>query len=254
MTVCPRAVIFDLDDTLAESFQPPVPEMISKLRALLEHTPLAIMTAAGFPRIEDQFLTELADSPHISRLYVFPNSTAECYLSLNSAWKLAYSLALTVEERTKIKTAIEESIKETGVIEDHPQYKPEIIDRDAQIAFAARGLKAPLAEKKAWDPDQQKRKKLKDALDRRIPEFEVLIGGMTTIDITHKSVNKSYGVAWLSKHLDIPTSEMLYVGDALYEGGNDSVVIPTGIQTRPVANPSETLLVADELLKTCGAN
>ncbi|MEK7133556.1 MAG: hypothetical protein AAB804_00630, partial [Patescibacteria group bacterium] len=77
---CPRVAIFDLDDTLAESFQPPMPEMVEKLGALLERIPLAIMTAAGFPRIRDQFVSHLAHSPHISHFYIFPNSTAECYV------------------------------------------------------------------------------------------------------------------------------------------------------------------------------
>ncbi len=49
---CPKIAIFDLDDTLAESFQPPKSEMIDRLEKLLEHIPVAIISAAGFPRIE----------------------------------------------------------------------------------------------------------------------------------------------------------------------------------------------------------
>ena len=41
---------------------------------------------------------------------------------------------------------------------------------------------------------------------------------------------------------------MLYLGDALYAGGNDSVVIPTGIQTRQVNGPDDTAGIIDELL------
>ena len=40
---------------------------------------------------------------------------------------------------------------------------------------------------------------------------------------------------------------MLYVGDALFHGGNDSVVIPTGIPTRPVQDPDGTAAIIDEL-------
>jgi hypothetical protein len=94
---------------------------------------------------------------------------------------------------------------------------------------------------------------LKELLDPQLPECEVLLGGATTIDITKRGVDKSYGVTWLSKHLNIPTLEMLYVGDALYEGGNDHVVIKTGIQTRAVSGPPETVQVLDELLAACAA-
>jgi hypothetical protein len=41
---------------------------------------------------------------------------------------------------------------------------------------------------------------------------------------------------------------MLYVGDALFPGGNDEVVKESGIATREVANPSDTARLIDELL------
>ena len=249
---CPRAALFDLDDTLAESFQPPSSDMIEKLRALLEHIPVVIITAAGFKRIQREFFEHLADSPHISRLTVFPNSAAQCYRYTDGAWNLEYNLALSKEDRERIKTAVDEAVVETGIIEPS-EYVPAILDREVQIAFAALGLKAPLPAKEAWDPDQSKRKKLKALLEQRIPEFEILIGGMTTIDITTKGVNKAYGVNYFAKRLGAKPSEMLYVGDALYEGGNDYVVIPTGIQTRSVTGPADTLKVIDELLQVCSA-
>ena len=43
---------------------------------------------------------------------------------------------------------------------------------------------------------------------------------------------------------------MLYVGDALEEGGNDSVVIPTGVKTQEVFGPEETAKVIEEILST----
>lgn len=248
---CPRVAIFDLDDTLAESFQAPKPEMVDKLGKLLELIPIAIMTAAGFPRIKDQFISYLEHSPHIFQFYIFPDSTAECYIWENGVWNIAYSLGLSESDRETIRKAINEALAETGILGRHPKHAPEIIDRDAQIALATIGLKASYEEKETWDPDQEKRKKLKAVLEKKIPQFEILMGGMTTIDITHKGINKAYGVNWLSKRLDIPTPEMLYVGDALYPGGNDQVVIPTGIQTREVSGPPETLKVLDELLMAC---
>jgi hypothetical protein len=248
---CPRAVIFDLDDTLADSFQPPSALMIERLRTLLARLPIAIMTAAGFPRVERQFLTELADSPHINNLFVFPNSTAECFLFEDGAWKCAYSLALTAEERAAIANAIRESELEIGIDGNNPKYVPEIIVRDAQVAYAVLGLKATEEDKVAWDPDQKKRMQFKAALEKRIPNFEILIGGRTTIDITRKGINKSHGVRWLAERLGVAASDMLYVGDALYPGGNDEVVAATGIQTHTVNGPDDTIKVIDELLFTC---
>jgi phosphomannomutase len=242
------AILFDLDDTLAESFQPPAREMITRLISLLEYVPVAIITAAGFPRIEREFLDEMAISPEINRFYVFPNSASQCYICEESGWRLEYSVDLTPEERAAIKTAITESAAETNIIDVHPKYQPQIIDREAQIAYATIGLTATSEEKNSWDPDQSKRKRLKEAIESRISGFEVLIGGKTTIDITKSGIDKAYGVKWLTKRLQVPASKMLYVGDALFEGGNDAVVIPTGIQTRLVTGPADTARIIDELL------
>lgn len=241
-----RAALFDLDDTLAESFQPPSATIIVLLGQLLSKMPVAIVTAAGWQRIERQFLEPLAQSPGIKNFYLFPNSSAQCYSFIDGAWKEIYNEKLSEEERERIKKAIEDATAEIDIRD--PKYAPRTIDRDAQIAYAAVGLDAPSDVKKAWDPDQSKRNRLKKKIEEYVPDVEVRIGGMTTIDITKKGVSKAYGVEWLSKHLQIPASEMLFVGDALYPGGNDEVVIPTGIQTRTTSGPSETEKIIEELL------
>ena len=72
-------ISFDVDDTLAESFRPPTPEMLARVHSLMERIPFAIISAASFKRIERDFLTRLVDSPHVSNLYVLPNSSAKAY-------------------------------------------------------------------------------------------------------------------------------------------------------------------------------
>jgi len=248
---CPRAAIFDIDDTLTESFKPPKPSTLEKLRALLDVMPVAIMSAAGFARVETEFLPELTKSPNIRNLYIFPNSTAECYSWNGSGWKREYDNELSEDERTRIKQAITESARDTGVLNDVFPRGPQMIDRGAQIAFAVLGLEASDEAKKSWDVDKTKRTALKKTLEEKIPEFEILIGGRTTIDITKKGINKSHGVRWLARRLNVEPQEMLYVGDALYRGGNDSVVIPTGVQTLATSGPLETEGIIDELYGVC---
>ena len=46
-------------------------------------------------------------------------------------------------------------------------------------------------------------------------------------------------------------SGTLFVGDALYEDGNDAPVIPTGVETRQVSSPKDTELVIDKLCGLC---
>ncbi len=249
MTI-PRAALFDLDDTLAPSFQPPDTAMIDRLTRLIQKMPVAIISAAGFPRIERDILLKIGTPPSIKQFYIFPNSSAECYTWQGDAWRINYDFMLTPEEREHISSVLVESVAESGIIEPHPKYEPRIIDRGVQIAYAALGLEASEEDKSSWDPDQAKRKKLKTSIEKRLTGFEVLIGGKTTIDITRQGINKAYGVEWFVEHLNIPASEMLYVGDALYPGGNDAVVIPTGIQTKIVKGPDETAQIIDSLLSS----
>lgn len=236
----PRAALFDLDDTLAESFKPPTQSMQDKLMQLLLKMPVAIITAAGFERVHRDVASRLEDSPHVQNLYLLLNSAAQAY-TWKDGWNEEYSIVMTRDERHAIRAAIEE-------LAEDPDPRALILDKEVEIAYAALGLEPSLEEKKAWDPDRSKRMRLMQALQDRVPGFEIRIGGMTTIDITKKGVNKAYGVQWLSEKLNIPVSEMLYVGDALYEGGNDAVVISTGVRTHAVNSPADTEIVIDEIL------
>jgi len=250
---CPRAVFFDLDDTLAESFHAPSPEALAGVAKLLEHMPVSIISGATFLRMQKQFLSVFESHPHAGRLYIFATSAAQAHHFNSGAWEQLYDLALDEAARARIKDAIGEAVDSLEVLHGIPHYGEQTVDKGSQIAYTHVGVDAPKAVKDSWDPDGSKRQLLWQTLKQSLPEFEVLMGGVTTIDITLKDVNKSHGVEWLTKELAIPTQEMLYVGDALYPGGNDAVVIPTGIQTLSVSGPAETEKIIDELLKLCGA-
>jgi hypothetical protein len=85
-----------------------------------------------------------------------------------------------------------------------------------------------------------------------LPEFDVKTGGSTSIDVTRPGINKAYGVRKISEHLGIPIGEMLYIGDALFPGGNDAVVKETGIPTQQTSGPDETAEMIRALLRDHG--
>ena len=246
---CPKASIFDLDETLAVSFQAPKPAILERLVALQQKMPVAIMSGAGFERIERDVIAHMSDVS--SNMMLFPNSTSQCFSYDNGEWKSVYNHLMNDEERTKIKAVLNAALEEFDSLKSAPVYGPRIIDRESQIAFTAVGQEAPADVKAAWDPTAEKRLEVARVLRDRLPEFDILIGGASTIDFTRKDTNKSYGVRWYADFLKITPQEMLYVGDALYPGGNDEVVIATGVQTRSVASPAETETVIDEILASC---
>jgi len=58
-------------------------------------------------------------------------------------------------------------------------------------------------------------------------------------------------VRWLAEHIGVETKEMLFIGDDLKPGGNDAVVIPTGVRTREVSGPKQTARIIKELCTLC---
>jgi len=78
----------------------------------------------------------------------------------------------------------------------------------------------------------------------------VRIGGATSIDVTKPGIDKAYGVGKLRDLLILRISlkEMIFIGDALFVGGNDFAVKEAGVVSIPVRGPNETKLVAAAIL------
>ena len=64
---------------------------------------------------------------------------------------------------------------------------------------------------------------------------EVKSGGTTVLDIFQKGKHKGYNVGELIKTLGWEKDNAIYVGDALFPGGNDATVIGV-IDTHAVPN------------------
>jgi hypothetical protein len=123
-----------------------------------------------------------------------------------------------------------------------------IEDRGSQITFSGLGQQAPLEEKKKWDPDFSKRKEAKVLLDKLIPEFSVRLGGATSIDVTRQGIDKGYGIRKLRDVLGIPIGEMLFIGDAVFPGGNDYPAEEAGAPSIEVKDPHETKRVIEAIV------
>lgn len=245
----PPVIAFDLDNTLAISKSPVSPAMGALLARLLTYTRVAIMSGGAYTQFQKQVLTALPHTTVLSHLYLFPVCAGYCFNYSDGEWKLIDDNSLSVAEKQKILTALDEAMEETGFKDVSYQIWGERVeDRGALIAFSGLGQQAPIEEKVLWDPDLRKRRPLAEALSKRLADFEVKVNATTTIDITRKGITKAYGVRTLSKLTGVSIPDMLYIGDALFPGGNDEVVKETGIQTRQIKNPDETMQVIQTLL------
>ena len=69
------------------------------------------------------------------------------------------------------------------------------------------------------------------------------LGRATSIDITKKGVDKAYGLKKLRDASNIPLDGMMFVGDAIFPGGNDYPAKELGLDTIRVRDPQETLSI-----------
>ena len=234
-----KLIVFDLDGTLAGSKSPLDSEMSGLLHDLLLIVKVAVISGGDWPQFEKQLLSNLPHDERLANLSLLPTCGTKFYRYDSAAWKKIYSEDLTAEERDKILSSLTKAIISADFKRDKLRGE-QIEDRGSQITFSALGQKAPLEEKNKWDPDFSKRKKIKAILDTLIPEFSVRIGGSTSIDITKPGIDKAYGIRKLRDLLGISLKEMIYIGDALYVGGNDYPAKEAGVDCISVKDPNET--------------
>ena len=244
-------IVLDLDGTLAPSKSSIDPEMSTLLRDLLGIVKVAVISGGDWPQFERQVLCHLPHDTSLVNLSILPTCGTK-FFRYAGDWKKLYSEDFTTSEKEKIIASLTKAVGEAGFKVDRVWGKT-IEDRGSQITFSALGQQAPLEEKK--NSDFTKRKKIKAILDPLIPGFSVRLGGATSVDVTKPGIDKAYGIRKLRDILGLPLKEMLFVGDALFAGGNDYPAEQAGVVSVCVRGPHETKRVIETViacLSDCG--
>ena len=239
-------IVFDLDGTLAESKSAIDAEMATLLGSLLGIVKVAVISGGAWRQFENQVLAQLSHDQRLNNLSLLPTCGTKFY-QYDSRWVQLYSEDFTEAEKTKIINSLKQTIASSEAkVERH--WGEVIEDRGSQITFSALGQQAPLEEKKKWDPDFTKRKKMKAALDTLIPEFSVRLGGATSVDVTKHGIDKGYGIRKLRDVLHTAIDAMIFVGDAIFPGGNDYPAKEAGALSIEVKDPHETKRVIEAII------
>lgn len=233
-------VAFDLDGTLAESKQPLKTIMGEALADLLSVANVAIISGGDWPQFHKQIVSRLPSRADLSRLWLMPTTGTKLYIHKNDDWEVVYAELFSDNEKEVIYNAFDASLEATG-FKPGETWGKRIEDRGSQITFSALGQEAPIAEKELWDPDFAKRKVIQADMRTRLTELSINMGGATSIDITRKGVDKGYGLQKLRDESGIPLEQMLFIGDAIFPGGNDYPAKELGLETVSVSNPEGTL-------------
>lgn len=245
-----KVIAFDLDGTLAASKSPLEDTMAEALSQLLDHFHICVISGGKFEQFQKQLLANLKVEPFkLEKLHLMPTCGTRYYKYdvSSSDWEQVYAEDFTEAEKKKIIAALNKGFDDLGYREKKV-YGECVEDRGSQVTFSVLGqdivdvLGAEGVEKKeSWDPDNHKKQKVRDYIAPMIPEFEVRVGGVTSIDVTKLGIDKAYGMQKLMAMLGISKDDILFFGDRLIEGGNDYPVKAMGVDSLEVSSWQDTV-------------
>ena len=239
-----KVIIADVDETICE----PAQEINSKLA---EKINAVISKGITFAFISGTSMTELQRmiSAHLSQEHHLLANTGTAYsIQQNGFSTSIYNHQLNDNERKEIITAFEKLIQEYQL---HPltSKDDQLQDRGTQVTLSALGRHAPLELKRKFDPAGEKRKGWVQFLRKYLSEqnYEITIGGTTTIDITRKGLDKEWAIREFMRINNLSPEEVVFIGDKLYPGGNDYPASKV-VDCIAVKNPEETLQILKQFL------
>jgi HAD superfamily hydrolase (TIGR01484 family) len=240
-------IVFDLDGTLAESKQPLSAEMATTLAHLLAVADVAVISGGDWPQFDRQVASRLPADAARERLWLMPTTGTKLYRFVDDAWRRVYADLFDDAQKANICAAFETALLEAGLA-DERAWGERIEDRGSQITFSGLGQDAPLEAKERWDPDRAKRTLLQKTLRAALPGLSINLGGTTSIDVTRAGVDKGHGLKRLSKESGVSLAGMLFLGDAIYPGGNDYPAAKIGVDTVKVRDVAETTAVISAII------
>jgi HAD superfamily hydrolase (TIGR01484 family) len=245
-----KLIVFDLDGTLAISKTAIDAEMARLLGALIAVVQVAVISGGDWPQFASQLLVGLGDVAHLRNLSLLPTCGTKFY-RYEGTWLRLYAEDFTAADKATIVAALKQALVDSAYAAG-TVWGDTIEDRGSQITFSALGQRAPIADKQRWDPDFAKRKIIKSHLDALLPAFSVHLGGTTSIDITKPGIDKGYGIGKLRDVLGVALEDMIFIGDALFPGGNDYPAKEVGVVSIRVKDPYDTKRLIEAIVACLG--
>jgi phosphomannomutase len=231
-----RHLFFDMDGTLTAARSLAEPAMLEALEDLITAgRDVIVVSGAEVKQIAYQMknlqVTYLAQNGN----HAYDAETGQ------DIWREL----LSPEEKAEILAHMQ-SLPRTWAVTDENDL---IEDRGSQISYSLLGHHEDKAKKAAFDPNGDKRRALLAAHPLKSETVEAKMGGTTTIDYFRRGHHKGHNVYRLIEEEGWNKDACVYVGDALFEGGNDEAVVGV-IETHGVKNPEDTLTFIRENLKS----
>ena len=242
-----KVIICDLDGTLCESREH-ISVRIGKLISKLAKKYLfVIITGGNWDRYPEQVFDRLDDcaihcfSSMGNEYKVFKKKNNKMYL------KSMYENTLNDVQKFGIKFAM-------NCLKDHfPKLTTEAFkfeDKGGSVTFSGTGKNAPKFIKQDFDPLCSVRKEWVSKLrEEKLLPFDVCvkIGGTTSLDFMLKDSGKRQAVEYFLSRKKIKPENTLYIGDAIFEDGNDEDIIGC-VPYKKVKTVNQTYKILRDLL------
>jgi phosphomannomutase len=242
---------------LAPSKSPADPRMLDALKGLLAKFQVCVISGGKFEQFHKQLLNGLEADPELLKNFHMMPTCGTRYMVYNtetSDWDQVYAEDFSEEQTAKIIAALNKGFDDLNMRAEKT-YGETIEDRGSQVTFSVLGQDIVddlglegVRIKEEWDPDNTMKNQLRDYIQPLIPEFEVRVGGVTSIDVTKKGIDKAYGMQKLMEILSIGKQDILFVGDRVQPGGNDYPVKEFGVDTLEVSRWQETAAAVEAIV------
>ena len=244
----PKHLFFDLDNTLTPSKSLILEAHVPILKYMCEHVDVVVVSGHGEYDIRRHLRLEL------DGLYYILGQNGNRAITKDGG--ILWNRSLSPDQKTAIELFIEwsrDDLRQSGMVAEVRDEDDIVEDRDSQIAFSLIGHHEDKPKKDAFDPDFKKRRQiLTDAVAngemKKLTDagVEARIGGTTNIDFFQLGCNKGHNVSEFLKSMRWRDEACLYIGDALFPGGNDETVVGV-IPTHAVKDYNETYVFLREL-------
>ena len=232
-----KIIIFDLDGTVTESRSLISEYIFSALLELDKKYNVGIISGAELSQMSKQI-------PGLINSGFFIMSQSGNVI-IDPQGKESWNFQMTFEERTQALEHIK-ALKEKFPVKSYTSNEDTIEDRGAQITYCAIGCNTLFGEKIKFDPDGKIRKMWLENIPLKKRLIEARIAGTTSIDYTAINRNKGANIEKLMGIMNWKAEDCLYVGDALFIGGNDETVLGV-CETKLVFGPEDILKITEEL-------
>ena len=230
----PQHIFFDLDNTLTRSRTLMAPAHQELFKELCAQKDVIVVTGGQVSQIQKQI------PPAFTGEYIALSQSGNYAVAKDGS--VLWSEQFSPEQKTAILGLIQAIRDEQKlVVQDENDL---VEDRGSQISYSLIGHHEDTGKKEAFDPGATKRLAILEThkegvLKLRQVGADVRPGGTTTFDFTIAGKHKGFNITRLIEHEGWRKEDCLYIGDALFPGGNDETVIGI-IPTQPVKDQNET--------------